>query len=161
MKLTEIFKTLRKEQPKKEEKPSHWIKCEACGAIMYYKEVVAQQYVCPKCGFHMKINADDRIVMLAEEGSFVELDRGLEPTDPLHFVDSKSYRKRIEEGRAKTNRSSSAISGECTIEGKPIQLVVFDFSFMGGSLSSVEGEKIVRAVNRAIEIGRASCRERV
>lgn len=151
MKLTEIFKTLRKEQPKKEEKPSHWIKCEACRAIMYYKEVVAKQYVCPKCGFHMKISAEDRIAMIADEGSFVELDRGLEPTDPLHFVDSKSYRKRIEEGKAKTNRSSSAISGECEIEGKRVQLVVFDFSFMGGSLSSVEGEKIVRAINRAIQ----------
>jgi len=152
MKLKDLFKNIRKEQPKRDEKPSHWIKCEVCGAIMYYKEVVTQQYVCPKCGFHMKINAEDRIALMVDEGSFVELDRGLEPTDPLHFVDSKSYRKRIDEGKTKTdNRGSSAISGECKIEGKGVQLVVFDFAFMGGSLSSVEGEKIVRAVNRAIE----------
>jgi acetyl-CoA carboxylase carboxyl transferase subunit beta len=151
MKLNDLFKKVRKEQPKKSEKPSHWIKCEACGAIMYYKEVVAQTHVCPKCGFHMKISASDRIGLLADEGSFVEYDTSLEPTDPLHFVDSKSYRKRVDEGKSKTGRSSSVISGECKIEGKLTQLVVFDFSFMGGSLASVEGEKIVRAINRAIE----------
>ncbi|MFP4332359.1 MAG: acetyl-CoA carboxylase, carboxyltransferase subunit beta [Campylobacterales bacterium] len=151
MKLSELFNKVRKEQPKKSEKPSHWIKCDACGAIMYYKEVVAQMYVCPKCGFHMKISATDRIELLADEGSFVEFDTGINPTDPLHFVDSKSYRKRVEDGKNKTGRSSSVISGECKIEGRLTQLVVFDFSFMGGSLASVEGEKIVRAIDRACE----------
>lgn len=151
MKLNELFKMVRREQPNKSEKPTHWIKCDSCGAIMYYKEVVAQQYVCPKCGFHMKISAQERIDMIADEGTFIEFDRNLEPTDPLHFVDSKSYRKRIEEGRNKTSRASSAISGECRLNGHNIQLIVFDFSFMGGSLGSVEGEKIFRSINRAIQ----------
>lgn len=151
MKLNDLFKMVRREQPRKSEKPTHWIKCDSCGAIMYYKEVVAQQYVCPKCGFHMKISAQERIEMIADEGTFIEFDRNLEPTDPLHFVDSKSYRKRVDEGRDKTGRSSSAISGECRLNGRNIQLIVFDFSFMGGSLGSVEGEKIFRAINRAIE----------
>ncbi len=75
----------------------------------------------------------------------------MRPVDPLSFVDKKSYLKRIDEGIEKTGRTSSVISGECTIKGMPTQLVVFDFAFMGGSLGSVEGEKIVRAVNRAIE----------
>ena len=73
------------------------------------------------------------------------------PIDPLKFVDKKSYKKRVEEAESKTGRTSSVVSGECTINGVGTQLVIFDFSFMGGSLGSVEGEKIVRAISRAIE----------
>ncbi len=138
-------------QPTRSEAPSHWIKCKSCQALMYYKEVENQNYVCPKCGYHLRIGVKERIALLADEESFVEHDENLVPIDPLKFVDKKSYKKRIEEGRAKTNRQSSAVAGECTIDGVPTQLVVFDFSFMGGSLGSVEGEKIVRAINRAIE----------
>lgn len=118
---------------------------------MYYKEVENQNYVCPKCGFHLRIGVKERIKLLADEGTFVEHDDNLKPVDPLKFVDKKSYAKRIEEGNAKTGRSSSVVSGECQIDGVSTQLVIFDFGFMGGSLGSVEGEKIVRAVNRAIE----------
>lgn len=118
---------------------------------MYYKEIEKQQFVCPKCGFHMRIGVKDRINILVDEDSFVEYDAGLKPIDPLNFVDKKSYIKRVEEGIAKTGRNSSVVSGECTINGIATQLVVFDFAFMGGSLGSVEGEKIVRAATRAIE----------
>ena len=108
-------------------------------------------YVCPKCGYHMRLSAQKRIELISDVGSFVEFDANLRPIDPLNFVDKKSYKKRIEEGQSKNGKTSSVISGEATIDGQPIQLVVFDFSFMGGSLSSVEGEKITRAVRRAIE----------
>jgi acetyl-CoA carboxylase carboxyl transferase subunit beta len=118
---------------------------------MYYKEIDNQKYVCPKCGFHLRINVDQRIRFMADEGSFQEYDANLKPVDPLKFVDKKSYAKRVEEGEKKTGRRSSVVSGECTIDGTPVQLVVFNFAFMGGSLGSVEGEKIVRAVDRAIE----------
>jgi acetyl-CoA carboxylase carboxyl transferase subunit beta len=118
---------------------------------MYYKEIEKQHYVCPKCGFHLRIGVKERISLLCDEGSFIEMDASLRPVDPLKFVDKKSYKKRIEEAEAKTGRTSSVVSGECTINGVSTQLVIFDFSFMGGSLGSVEGEKIVRAVNRAIE----------
>lgn len=140
-----------KPQPTKSEAPSHWIKCQSCQALMYYKEVEKQNYVCPKCGFHLRIGVNDRISLLSDRDSFVEMDANLRPVDPLKFVDKKSYKKRIEEAEAKTGRVSSVLSGECLINAIPVQLVVFDFSFMGGSLGSVEGEKIVRAVNRAIE----------
>ncbi len=150
MGLSDLFK-IRKSQPSSTEKPSHWIKCPNCNALMYYKEVQNRYNVCPKCGYHFRIGAKERIEMLCDEGSFVEHDANLEPVDPLKFVDKKSYKKRIEENRKKTGRASSAISGECTIEGTPTQIVVFDFAFMGGSLGSVEGEKIVRAVQRAIK----------
>ena len=150
MKFGDFLKKFKKTQPSKEEKSTTWIKCPACGAISFYKEVAKQQNTCPKCGYHFRMSAEERIKLLADEGSFVEMDKNLEPNDPLHFVDKKSYKKRIEENYKKTNRKSSVISGECTINGIPTQLVVFDFAFMGGSLGSVEGEKIVRAVKRAI-----------
>jgi acetyl-CoA carboxylase carboxyl transferase subunit beta len=140
-----------KQQATKSEAPAHWIKCKSCQSLMYYKEVENQNYVCPKCGFHLRIGVQDRIALLADEDSFVEYDDNLRPVDPLKFVDKKSYAKRVEEGAKKTGRSSSVVSGECKLNGVSAQLVIFDFAFMGGSLGSVEGEKIVRAVNRAIE----------
>ncbi|MDR0761966.1 MAG: acetyl-CoA carboxylase, carboxyltransferase subunit beta [Campylobacteraceae bacterium] len=149
MKFTELFKS-RRTQPTPEEKPSYWIKCESCGALMYKKEIMLQSYVCPKCGFHMRISANERVELLADKDSFISYDKNLCAIDPLKFVDKKSYKKRIEEANVKTGRNSAVISGECTLDGIAIQLVVFDFSFMGGSLGSVEGEMIVRAVNRAI-----------
>ncbi len=151
MNFGNIFKSIRKEHPKPTEAPAHWIKCPRCNALMYYKEIEANHHVCPKCGYHMRLSAEQRIKLLADEGSFQEFDSELEPVDPLKFVDKKSYKKRIEESKKKTGRSSSVVSGSCTIESEPVELVVFDFAFMGGSLGSVEGEKIVRAVNRALE----------
>ena len=118
---------------------------------MYYKEVENQNYVCPKCGFHLRIGVKERIKLLADEGTFVEFDENLRPIDPLKFVDKKSYKQRIEEGYKKTGRYSSVVSGEMNLNGVAAQVVIFDFAFMGGSLGSVEGEKIVRAVTRAIE----------
>ena len=98
----------------------------------------------------MRIGLKDRISLICDEGSFVEFDKELAPTDPLNFVDKKSYKKRIEEYEKKCGRPSSIVSGECTINGISAQIVLFDFNFMGGSLASVEGEKITRAIHRAI-----------
>ena len=138
-----------KERASKDEAPSHWVKCPSCNAIVYYKEVLGQNNVCPKCAYHFKITAQERIELLSDE--FIECDKNLAPIDPLNFVDKKSYKKRIEEGVAKTGRASSVISGEAKIQNIGVQLVVFDFAFMGGSLGSVEGEKILRAIKRAID----------
>jgi len=150
--LLDLFtKTFENKQPVKAEASSHWIKCKSCHSTMYYKEVENQSYVCPKCGFHLRIGVKERLELLADEGSFIEHDASLEPVDPLNFVDKKPYKKRIEEGFAKTGRKSSVVSGSITMNGVKAQIVIFDFAFMGGSLGSVEGEKIVRAVNRAIE----------
>ncbi len=152
MNLLNIFtKTFDAKQPAKAEVSSHWIKCKSCDSLMYYKEVENQSYVCPKCGFHLRIGVKERIELLADKDSFIEYDSTLEPVDPLEFVDKKPYKKRIEEGFVKTGRRSSVVSGSITMNGVPAQIVIFDFAFMGGSLGSVEGEKIVRAANRAIE----------
>ncbi len=150
MKFGDFFGNFRKTQPSPNEAPTHWVKCKSCQSLMYYKEVENQLNVCPKCGFHLRINVETRIKQLTDKDTFIEMDTNLVPIDPLKFVDKKSYKKRIQEGEKKTQRVSSAIAGECKIGGVETQLVVFDFSFMGGSLGSVEGEKIVRAVKRAI-----------
>jgi len=134
-----------------QETPNQWIKCPKCTSLMYYKEVEAQQNVCPKCNHHFRISAEKRIESIVDEGSFVESDSTLAPVDPLKFTDKKSYKKRIEEAKDKTGKTSSVMSGSCTIGAQPVEIAVFDFSFMGGSLGSVEGEKIVRGINRAME----------
>ncbi|MDQ1263764.1 MAG: acetyl-CoA carboxylase carboxyl transferase subunit beta [Campylobacterota bacterium] len=152
MNLLSIFsRNTDTKQPVKSEAPAHWVKCKSCESLMFYKEVENQKHVCPKCGYHIRIGVKDRIAMLADEGSFVEYDAALKPIDPLKFVDKISYKQRVEEAKAKTGKLSSVVSGECKMNGAGVQLVVFDFAFMGGSLGSVEGEKIVRAVERAIE----------
>lgn len=151
MNLLSIFSfNSDKKQPVKNEASSHWVKCKSCQSLMYYKEVENQKHVCPKCGYHIRIGVKERIELLADEGTFVEFDDNLKPVDPLKFVDSKSYKQRIEEATKKTGKTSSVVSGECEINGVATQMVIFDFAFMGGSLGSVEGEKIVRAVDRAI-----------
>ena len=144
------FDSKSKEQPTKKDAPSHWIKCPECNALMFFKEVENQDNICPKCNFHMRIGAKRRIEILTDKDSFVEFDVELKPNDPLKFVDKTSYKKRVEEALKTTGRTSSVVSGEALINDIPVQMVVFDFSFMGGSLGSVEGEKIIRAVNRAI-----------
>ncbi|MBP7742214.1 MAG: acetyl-CoA carboxylase carboxyltransferase subunit beta [Aliarcobacter sp.] len=145
------FDSKSKEQPTKKDAPSHWVKCPECSALMFFKEVENQDNICPKCNFHMRIGAKRRIEILTDKDSFVEFDLELKPNDPLKFVDKTSYKKRVEEALKNTGRTSSVVSGEATINEIPVQMVVFDFSYMGGSLGSVEGEKIVRAVNRAME----------
>ena len=146
-----MFGNLFRKEETKHETPDQWIKCPKCTSLMYYKEVEAKQNVCPKCNHHFRITAEKRINSIVDEGSFVEMDDNLTPIDPLKFSDKKSYKKRLEEAKAKTGKTSSVMSGSCTIGGNPVEIAVFDFSFMGGSLGSVEGEKIVRGITRAIE----------
>jgi acetyl-CoA carboxylase carboxyl transferase subunit beta len=154
MNFGSLFRSMYGKSASKEEETSQknqWIKCQQCNSLMYYKEIEAKGEVCPKCHFHFRIDGPTRISYLADEGSFIEHDANLVPIDPLSFSDKKSYKKRLEEAKAKTDRTSCVISGSCTINSQSAELVVFDFSFMGGSLGSVEGEKIVRAIDRAIE----------
>lgn len=154
MNFGSLFRSMYGKSASKEEETSQknqWIKCQQCNSLMYYKEIEAKGEVCPKCHFHFRVDGPTRISYLADEGSFIEHDANLVPIDPLSFSDKKSYKKRLEEAKTKTDRTSCVISGSCTINSQSAELVVFDFSFMGGSLGSVEGEKIVRAINRAIE----------
>ncbi len=125
-----------------------WIKCDNCKEIIYRKEVEKNFKVCPKCDYHFRITASERLPFLVDEGSFLEVEDGLSPYDALDF---KDYKDKLKSSRKKTGLKDAVISGEARIGGRPVQIVVMDFNFMGGSMGSVVGEKIARAVERAIE----------
>ncbi len=125
-----------------------WVKCDNCKEIIYRKEVEKNFKVCPKCDYHFRISASERLPYLVDEGSFVEVEDGLSPKDFLNF---KDYKDKLKNSRKKTGLKDAVISGEAKIGGKPVSLVVMDFDFMGGSMGSVVGEKIARAIERAIE----------
>ncbi len=127
-----------------------WLKCNHCREIVYRKEVYGNNKVCPKCDYHFPISVSERISMLVDLGTFKEWDPEVEPQDPLQFHDSRSYRDRLKSQQEKTGRKDAIVIGEGVINGHKVVLGVFDFSFMGGSMGSVVGEKICRAVDRAV-----------
>jgi acetyl-CoA carboxylase carboxyl transferase subunit beta len=128
-----------------------WIKCYSCKEIIYKKEIEKNLQVCPKCNYHFRISARERIDLIADEGSFVELDNDLTPSDPLNFKDKASYAERLNEYRLKSEMPEAAIYGDAVINTRPVVLAIMDFSFWGGSMGSVVGEKITRAAERALE----------
>ena len=128
-----------------------WIKCNNCGGIVYSKEIERNLKVCPKCEYHFRITARERIDLLIDSGTFQEFDTYIHSEDPLGFRDSQKYRDRIKTAVKKTGLNEAVVSGVCTLDGVGIVLVVFDFFFLGGSMASVVGEKVTRAIERAIE----------
>ena len=127
-----------------------WLKCNHCREIVYRKEVERNNKVCPKCDYHFPISVPERIGLLVDVGSFKEWDADLEPQDLLGFQDTRSYRERLRSQQERTARKEALVTGEGSINGRHIALGVFDFSFMGGSMGSVVGEKICCAVDRAV-----------
>lgn len=128
-----------------------WLKCNHCREIVYRKEVERNSKVCPKCDYHFPISVMERITLLVDLGSFKEWDADLGPQDPLGFHDTKSYKDRVKAQQEKTGRKDAMVIGEGVINGRRVALCVFDFGFMGGSMGSVVGEKICRAIDRALE----------
>lgn len=128
-----------------------WVKCDGCKEIIYKKEIEKNLKVCPKCNYHFRISAMERIGFIADEGSFTELDSDMTAVDLLSFKDTISYAERIEENKKKSGLNEAAIYGDITINGRPLVLAIMDFSFMGGSMGSVVGEKITKAAERALE----------
>jgi acetyl-CoA carboxylase carboxyl transferase subunit beta len=126
-----------------------WLKCNHCREIVYRKEVDRNNKVCPKCDYHFPISVTERIGLLVDFGTFREWEAELAPEDPLGFTDSRSYRDRLKAQQDKTGRKDALVIGEGLLNGRRVALGVFDFSFMGGSMGSVVGEKICRAVDRA------------
>ena len=128
-----------------------WLKCNHCREIVYRKEVDRNNKVCPKCDYHFPISVIERINLLVDLGTFKEWDAELEPQDPLQFQDTRTYKDRIKAQQEKTGRKDAMVIGQGAINGRKVALCVFDFGFMGGSMGSVVGEKICRAVDRALE----------
>lgn len=128
-----------------------WTKCKNCQEIIYGKEIERNLNVCPKCDYHFRISARERIDLVLDEGSFVEMDGSVKSVDFLDFKDSKKYKDRIKAAVKKAGDGDAVICGAGTIDGLPAVLAVFDFSFMGGSMGSVVGEKITRAIEKGLE----------
>lgn len=127
-----------------------WNKCPSCGDLCYHKELAQNLWVCFQCGYHYPIDAVMYFELLLDEGSFEETHKGLVSVDPLEFRDSKKYKDRLRDSRAKTGRDDAVITGLGKIDGMPLAIAVMDFKFMGGSMGSVVGEKIARCMKDAI-----------
>jgi acetyl-CoA carboxylase carboxyl transferase subunit beta len=127
-----------------------WVKCEGCREIIYSKELLRNLQICPKCGYHFRISVWERIALLLDDEEPRELYAGVSPTDPLKFTDTKSYKERLKSYQANTGSKDAVVVVEGTLEGIPVVLAAMDYSFMGGSMGSVVGEKITRAAELAL-----------
>lgn len=134
-----------------EANPDLWTKCVHCDAQLLKKDIEENDMVCPVCDYHFRVNARTRINQLFDEGSFEELFSEIKPTDPLEFVDTESYKDRLESAQNKTGMDDAVVTGIAEIEGHKVATAVMDFDFMGGSMGSVVGEKVTRIMEKAIE----------
>jgi acetyl-CoA carboxylase carboxyl transferase subunit beta len=127
-----------------------WIKCTGCSETILSKDIDTNLNVCPKCGYHYRISARRRLEVLLDGGTWQEFDAGITSVDFLEFKDAKSYQERIDAALAKGGSKDAVICVEGTIDGTAVQVACFDFSFMGGSMGSVVGEKITRSIERSL-----------
>lgn len=140
---------LKKKSARKELPDGVWMKCKNCGEILYRKEVEKNLFVCPKCGYHFRIGSKQYINLLLDKDSFLEQDKELSPVDTLGF---KNYKDKIKASIKKTGLKDAVVCGEGKIDKHPVECCVMDFGFMGGSMGSVVGEKVKRAIYRAIDM---------
>lgn len=126
-----------------------WTKCPTCGEILFNKELEKNLRVCNKCGYHYKLSASARIAITADDGTFDEINAGLYSTDPLKFPD---YEKQLAKFQERAQLTDGVVTGTCEIGGIGAMIGVLDFNFWGGSMGGVVGEKVVRAMEKAIEL---------
>jgi acetyl-CoA carboxylase carboxyl transferase subunit beta len=127
-----------------------WVKCSSCKEILYRKDVVANQSVCPKCAFHFRISASERLALLFDD-EWEQFDDDLASADPLQFKDTKPYAGRLKEGKAKTDCWDALIAAVGEISGIKTVVGAMEYGFIGGSMGVVVGEKVTRCVERALE----------
>src|SRR5579872_3010328 len=127
-----------------------WQKCEGCRQIIWKKDLESNWNVCVKCGWHSRIDALTRVKMLLDDGEFREFDCDLRSSDPLNFVDAKPYSERLRAMQEATKMADALIAAEGTLAGRTVQLCSMEAKFIGGSMGSVVGEKIARAIDRSI-----------
>jgi acetyl-CoA carboxylase carboxyl transferase subunit beta len=128
-----------------------WVKCPGCAQVIYNKDLATNLNVCPKCGHHFRIGAVERLRLLFDGGSFTEYDKGLVSTDPLKFTDTKPYRTRLESSIESTGLKDAVVTASGHIDGIETSVAAMEYAFIGGSMGVVVGEKITRAIERAID----------
>jgi acetyl-CoA carboxylase carboxyl transferase subunit beta len=139
---------------KRKEMPAGlWTKCPGCSAYVFNKELESLQMVCKECGHHFNITARQRLKHLLDEGSWEEFDAGMTPVDVLKFTGATSYSEQLKKYQKKTGLKEGVVCGLGKIEGRAVSVAVMEFNFLGGSMGSVMGEKITRAIERATERG--------
>ena len=126
-----------------------WTRCNNCQKILYKQDILDNQYVCPSCHFHFRISAVERLEILFDEGKYERFDDNVFPVDALQFEDTRKYAERLEENERRTGLSEAVVNAKGKIGGIDTIASAMDFSFMGGSMGSVVGEKITRAIERA------------
>ncbi len=144
-------KEVLKSVERKEIPDGLWIKCEECGEIIYKKELEKKLYVCPKCDYHFRIGSYDYIDILLDSDTFEEFNQHISSSDPLRFRDNKKYSEKYQSAVKKTGLKEAVVTGRGKLDGLDIVLAFMDFSFLGGSMGSVVGEKISRAISAALE----------
>jgi len=127
-----------------------WVKCDGCRQILYNKELARNFKICPKCGFHFRLSAPERLRMLFDDGQYVEHETELRSTDPLKFRDTKKYRDRLKQNEENVGPSEAIVVGTGAMGGIPVVIAAMEFFFLGGSMGSVVGEKVARAAERAL-----------
>jgi acetyl-CoA carboxylase carboxyl transferase subunit beta len=128
-----------------------WLKCEHCGEIIWRKALEDNLQVCPKCGHHDRIDARTRLTMLFDGGKFEEFDTQLVSSDPLEFVDSRTYKKRLASNQHQNHLRDAIISAAGNLNGRRVNICALDLRFIGGSMGAVVGEAITRAIERSLE----------
>jgi acetyl-CoA carboxylase carboxyl transferase subunit beta len=128
-----------------------WIKCPACDSVLYRAELERNLNVCPKCAHHMRIGARARLLALLDAESSEEIGANIRPEDPLKFKDSKRYRDRLTQAQKSTGEQDALIAMAGKLHGQDLVACAFEFSFLGGSMGSVVGERFKRSVDRAIK----------
>lgn len=140
-----------KVQSTKKDGFSGWVKCTGCNELIHANELSQNLNCCPKCDYHYRLSLKQRLKLLVDEDTFVELFKEIQPVDALSFVDTKSYKDRIKAAKEKTGRDDAICTGVCRIEDIRACLGILDFAYMGGSMGSVVGERLTLLIEYAIQ----------
>ncbi len=139
-----------KVQSTKRDGYSGWVKCTHCNEMVHASELQQNLHCCPKCDYHYRLSATQRVELIADQGTFVEMFTNFKPVDPLQFVDTEAYSKRLENAQKNSGRDEAAMVGTCKVLGNAVALGVLDFTFMAGSMGSVVGERLTAIIEHAL-----------
>jgi acetyl-CoA carboxylase carboxyl transferase subunit beta len=126
-----------------------WQRCPSCGDINYKKLLERRLQVCPRCGHHLRLSVEQRLLLVVDRGSFRARDANVRAADPLRFRDRVPYRERLAEARKATGHDEALTTGTARIGGQRLAIAVFDFDFLGGSMGTAVGERLTRTIERA------------